>query len=233
MFSDAVRTEMTKQGLSQADIAQKIGVTQASLSEMLKNNSMKEARMIEIAEALGFSIEIVWKPLKVDVENEPAELLIGFMVKTMLSATGTTQAVLAEALHTSQGSLGRDLSRDDMKVSRLCTIADILGYSVDMRFINQDSSQILETHLTLDMDESTIKDVVKEMLTLSGMTQTALAEAIGTRQAALSRSLGSGDLKILKLKAIAEALGHTMVVKLTNQSTGQTIEARLKVDCES
>ena len=66
MFSDDARAEMARQGMKQSDLAQKLGISQASLSEQLKKNSMKEDRMRAIADALGFNIKIVWEPKSTD-----------------------------------------------------------------------------------------------------------------------------------------------------------------------
>lgn len=66
MFSDNVRAEMARNRIKQSDLAKKIGISQASLSEQLNKNSMKESRMREIAEALGCELVIELRPKSTD-----------------------------------------------------------------------------------------------------------------------------------------------------------------------
>lgn len=56
-----IKVMLVKEGLSQADLANRLKTSQGNLANKLRRNNFSVKEMLEIAEALGYNLKIEFK----------------------------------------------------------------------------------------------------------------------------------------------------------------------------
>lgn len=62
MFSEAIKIQLIKQGISQKELAERIGSSPASLNNMLSKDNFSDKMKMKIADALNCDLKIELVP---------------------------------------------------------------------------------------------------------------------------------------------------------------------------
>jgi len=77
-------------------------------------------------------------------------------IKMMMLDRGMKQSEVAEQIYgtkSSKNTFNNTLRRNDFKLQEIARIADILGFDMDLRFVNQDTGKVIEVEQSQDKTE--------------------------------------------------------------------------------
>lgn len=174
MLGEKIAEQRKKLGLSQEELAEKLNISQKSISKYERGNRRPSYEVLTaMASLFGVSADYL-----LELENG-GETVFGEKIVEQRKRKGITQQELADALNISRSTLaGYEAENKKPSYKVLVRIAEYFGVTVDY---------LLRSTDTQDFGICDCGNTIKELRTEAGMTQEELGMLLNVQNAAVSK----------------------------------------------